>query len=79
MRWSVERARKASSPDEAPELAGEFEAALVLGAGRFDRAGAEGLAEAFGLLVIHAVLVLVEVADFSIKSVPLLGGQPSEG
>jgi hypothetical protein len=47
-----------------PELSGSFEAALVLPAGSFHRAAANGLAASASSAVIHPVLMLMEIIDF---------------
>jgi len=46
-----------------PELAWAFEAALVLAAGGFHGAAADGIAASFTLGVVHAVAVVVQVSD----------------
>jgi len=60
---------------ERPELAGELEASLVLGASRLDGPGAAWLAERLRGLVVHAVLVLPQVADLARDRLPRGAGE----
>jgi hypothetical protein len=60
---------------QAPELACQLEAPLVLRAGGFDGAGADRLPERLAVLVVHAALVPVEVADLALERFALLRGE----
>ena len=61
--------------DTTPELAGAFEPALILAAGRFHRAAAQRFSRPAGRRVVHPLSVAFQIVQFARQGLPFLLAQ----